>query len=254
MPNTTIDKFARIRHLTLEDTPKAVATLLKSFELDALARLLTNHISDEAERLKIDALLYETYVRQHILKGVVLGIGETETEFETVALWSTPTSIDEGLEEFTTLMEAGYGRLWDIAGNAGRDKIFKGMLPLLHDTCMKIMDTDSRFRGKGVFTLVYLGSVASARGKGNVRLMFDYMFEKYIDLPNTNHIAYLESSAASNIPIYNKFHFHQREDIMLGSKEKPDAKEGDDYAVMHVMIRDSYGHDWTVDAVSPAKL
>lgn len=239
------DKFAKVRQLTLADTEKAATTLLKSFETDALARLLTNHISNETEKLKLDRALYEAYLRQHILKGIVLGIGESEKEFETVALWSTPTSLEEGLEDFAVLMESGYGKLWDIAGDEGRHKIFKGMLPLLHDTCEKILNTDAKFKGKGVYTLVYLGSVAAARGKGNVRTMFEYMFKNYIDKPNTNNIAYLESSAPDNIPIYNRFGFHFYLDIMLGSKEKPGAKEGDDYAVMHVMIRDSYGQDWT---------
>lgn len=225
--------------------PKAASTLLQSFKTDSLARLLTNHISDLNDKDKLEYAMYECYLRQHIAKGVCLGIGESETEFETVAIWSTPTSADNGLDSFANLMDAGYHKLWEMAGDEGREKIFKGMLPLLHDTAERILSTDSRFMDKGLYTLVYLGSVASARGKGNVRLMFDFMFHNYIDLPGTSNMAYLESSSPDNIPIYNRFGFHFYEDIMLGSRDGPDAKEGEDYAVMNVMIRGSFGEDWT---------
>ncbi|KAK6873903.1 putative N-acetyltransferase [Candida tropicalis] len=82
-------------------------------------------------------------------------------------------------------------------------------------------------------------------GKGNVRKLFDYMFKNYIDKEEDN-IAYLESSSPVNIPIYNRFDFHVVEDIILGSKFDG-AVEGQDYAIMHVMIRGSHGHDWTQD-------
>lgn len=244
--------FSRIRVLANEDAKKAALTLYDSFQTDSLAKMLTNHIKDPAYRREVDIFLYECYLRQHIAKGVCLGIGESESGFETVAVWSTPTSVDEGLDDFPTLMDAGYGKLWEMSGKEGQEKIFKGMLPLLHDSFNHIMATDSRFADKGVYTLVYLGSLASARGKGNVRLMFEYMFERYIDLPNTNHIAYLESSSATNIPIYNKFGFLFYKDIMLGSRSNPAAKEGEDFAVMNVMIRGPYGESW--ETFSPAKL
>lgn len=243
-----------IRLLSEKDVHKACVTLVKSFSQDSLAKLLVNHVTTEQEKYDIEYALYACYLRQHIRKGICLGIGETDEEFQTVAIWSTNTSDEEGLDSFVNLMESGYGKLWDQVGEAGREKIFMGMLPLLHDTAVRILSTDLRFKGKGVYTLVYLGSVASARGKGNVRSMFDYMFSNYIDKPNTNNIAYLESSSPNNIPIYNRFGFAFYEDITLGSKEVPNAKEGDDYAVMNVMIRDSFGHDWSKDSASEAKL
>lgn len=237
--------FSRMRPLTNADVHKAAATLLESFQTDALSKLLTHHISDSDHRKKVEFTVYECYLRQHIAKGLCFGIGESESGFETVAIWSTPTSCDDGLDSFANLMDAGYHKLWEICGDEGRDKIFKGMLPLLHDTAERILSTDTRFVDKNVFTLVYLGSVASARGKGNVRLMFDYMFQNYIDVPGTSNITYLESSSPDNIPIYNRFGFHFYEDIMLGSKDRAGAKEGEDYAVMNVMIRGSFGEDWT---------
>ncbi|GBL51531.1 hypothetical_protein [Candidozyma auris] len=243
-----MSKLDRVKHLTLEDVPKAARTLQESFAKDSLARLLTCHVKDPRQKYELDILLYEAYLRQHIAKGICLGIGESEENFETVAIWSIPSSIDDGIESFHTLMAAGYGKLWEKAGPEGQQKIFEGMLPLLHDTSAKILATDKRFKNKGVYTLVYLGSVASARGKGNVRTIFEYMFKNYIDTPNSNNIAYLESSSPDNIPIYNKFGFHFYKDITLGDKDKLDAVEGDDYAVMNVMIRGSFGQDWTGSA------
>lgn len=235
---------SRIKVLTLGDVDKAAATLYKLFAADSLAQLLTHHIADPVHRRKVDYLVYQCYLRQHIAKGLCLGIGESEHEFETVAIWALPTSEADGLDSFANLMLAGYGQLWEHAGAEGRHKIFLGMLPLLHDTAARILATDARFKGTGVFTLVYLGSVELARGKGNVRAIFDYMFQNHIDVPNSNHIAYLESSSPANIPIYARFGFHFYEDIMLGSRDKPDAKEGEDYAIMKVMIRGPYGKSW----------
>lgn len=239
--------YSRIRLLTNADVPKAASTLVQSFTTDSLAKLLTTHIKDPALQKEVDYLIYECYLKQHIAKGLCFGIGETDQQFETVAIWSTPTSGEEGLDSFANLMEAGYDKLWHIAGDEGREKIFKGMLPLLHDTFHRIMTTDPKFMNKGCYTLVYLGSVAAARGKGNVRLIFDYMFEKYIDVPGSNNIAYLESSSPDNIPIYNRFGFQFYENIVLGSRDVPGAREGDDYAIMNVMVRGPFGKKWVAD-------
>lgn len=233
-----------VRVLTHADTSKAALTLLGAFKDDALAKLLVCHFEDAQKRVDLELALYEAYVSQHISKGIVLGIGETEADFETVAIWSVPDSVDEGLDSFLNLMEAGYGHVWEIAGDQGREKIFEKMLPLLHDTCERILATDLRFNSKRIYTLVYVGSLEKARGKGNARRMFDYMFQNYIDVPGTDNIAYLESSAKSNIPIYERFGFYFYEDIMMGSKASDRAVEGRDYAVMNVMIRGSFGEDW----------
>lgn len=242
---TTASYPPGLRHLTLQDVPKAAKTLCEAFAEDSLAKLLVCHFPTKEEQIRCETLLYAAYLRQHIAKGIVLGINESETDFETVAIWSHPTSEKEGLDSFFNLMEAGYGDVWQVYGDAGRDKVFKGMLPLLHDSCERILDVPL-FRGKGVFTLVYLGSLEKARGKGNVRKMFDYMFENFIDC-TPNSVAYLESSSLDNIPIYNRFGFYLAEEITLGSRHLG-AEEGKDYANMSVMIRDTNGHDWTAKA------
>lgn len=235
---TALKTAPAVHVLTPQDAKKAALTLHRSFEHDALARYLTKHIPDPKDKQAFNCLMYECYLKQHIDKGLCLGIGEGETCFETVAIWSTPTSFDRGLETFHDYMEHGFDKFWTLAGAEGREKVFKGLLPLLDRTSERIV-SDPRFADCGVFTLVYLGSVAEARGKGNVRAMFDYMFGTHIDAGERN-IAYLESSAPSNIPIYNKFGFHVYEQIVLGEN----GVEGENYAAMNVMVRAPHGADW----------
>lgn len=241
-------RFDRIKRLTLDDVPKATRTLCKAFVEDSLALLLTVHVKDPAVKNQIDVLLYECYLKQHIRKGLCFGIGEDAEEFETVAIWSHPKSAEDGLDSFANLMDSGYDKLWHVCGPEGQDKIFRGMMPLLHDTCHRIFETDKNLIGKDVYTLVYMGSLAKARGKGNARLIFEYMFENYVDLPGTNNVAYLESSSANNIPIYSRFGFRLYENITLGDKNVPNAKDGVDYAVMNVMIRGSFGSNYDSDS------
>lgn len=240
--NTTVSKYGSIRRLTHADTKKAAPTLLASFRNDALAKLLVVHIKSQEERDQVELALYEAYLNQHMTKGYCFGIGETASGFETVAIWSHPESINMGLESFAHLMESGYDKVWAILNDVGREKVFYGMLPLLHDSCDRILNNDSRFKHKKLFTLVYLGSLPSAQGKGNVRKMFSYMFDKYVDVTE-NSICYLESSSPTNIPIYNRFDYHFYEDIMLG-ENFDGAQEGKDFAVMNVMIRGHKGADW----------
>lgn len=240
-------KYPDVKILSYSDVEKAAQCLLEAFEEDSLAKLLVCHIKDAQYRKYCEVKLYEAYLRQHIATGLVLGIlDETKQVFDTVAIWSLPDSIEKGLESFSTLMRSGYNQVWDIYGEEGRQKVFDGMLPLLHDSCERILSNDSRFFNKKLFTLVYLGSTRNARGKGNARKIFNYMFENYIDKCPDN-LAYLESSSATNIPIYNKFGFHFYEDIMLGEKINENSKEGLDYAIMNIMIRGTNGHDWTKD-------
>lgn len=250
----SISSYDHVKTLDQLDVKKAALTLFEAFRTDALAKHLTSHIDDTGIRDEIELSLYECYVSQHILKGLCLGINEGDDRFETVAVWSLPHSEHAGLESFNTLMESGFYKVWFVCDPVAREKIFQGMMNLLEDTFERIMSTDSRFKGKNVYTLVYLGSTKAARGKGNARRMFNYMFENYLD-KTSNNIGYLESSSATNIPIYEKFGFKFYEDICLGNKAE--GVEGKDYAVMNVMVRDSYAHDWTKDEnlhVSKGKL
>lgn len=239
-----VAKTPNVRLLKPEDAEKAALTLCEAFDHDLLSIYLTKHIDNEEDRHIFNKTMYECYLRQHIDKGLCVGVGEFDGGFETVAIWSTPTSYERGLETFDDYMESGFDRFWHIAGPEGRKKIFRGLLPLLDDVSERILTADSRFRGKSHYTLVYLGSLTQARGKGNVSAMFRFMFENYIDQPGTDNIAYLESSALNNVQIYNRYGFYVYEKIVLGDDKKPNAKESEDYALMNVMIRAPGGVDW----------
>lgn len=240
------DKYPNIKILDYSDVDKAALTLADAFSNDALAKLLVSDLESHQLKRDFEIALYKAYLNQHISKGICLGINELDDEFETVAIWSCPDSHERGLDSFTTLMESGYGTLWNMGCEKTRNKVFYGMLPLLHDSCERILSSDSRFKNKDLFTLVYVGSTARAQGKGNTRKMFQFMFDNFVDLEGTNNICYLESSAVTNIPIYERFGFKYYEDIILGEKSE-DAVEGEDYAAMNVMIRGVFGHDWTKD-------
>mgnify|MGYP004709561717 CR=1 FL=1 len=232
-----------IKTLEQGDARKAANTLYEAFQNDSLAKYLTVHITDPEIRKELEITLYECYLIQHIKLGLCLGIGEGADQFETVALWALPeVEAKEDIDSFTHMMECGFWKVWLECDALAREKIFKHMFSLLHDTFVDIMATDSRFHHKNAYTLVYLGSTLAARGKGNVRKMFEYMFENYID-KSDNNIAYLELSSSKNIPIYEKFGFKFYKDICLGKQDN--GEEGTDYAVMNVMIRDSFGRDWT---------
>ena len=116
--------LSNLRHLTNKDVTKAAYTLLEAFAEDDLAKMLVCHIEDKAERQLCELTLYEAYIRQHIAKGIVIGQGETESGFETVSIWSHPKSEEEGLDSYTNLMEAGYGKVWNVYGEEGRKKCF----------------------------------------------------------------------------------------------------------------------------------
>lgn len=244
--STSKSRYGDFRVLGESDVVKAARTFLDAFSHDELSAYLTAHILSPALVEKCHVALYEAYLRQHISHGIVIGTNEDEKSFETVAVWATPESEDGGLDDFATMCEAGYNKVWDLYGPGGRDKIFKGLLPLLHGAAHRILDSDPRFSDKDVYTLVYVGSTAKAQGKGNLRKMFNYMFDKYIDVSD-HTISYLESSAASNIPIYNRFGFVEVENIALGMKNS-DAQAGVDYAVLTIMIRGNRGIDWTTQA------
>lgn len=238
--NTTT-YLTSLRLLTLDDAAKAARTLYQLFRNDALALLLMNDIQDPQLRQAAETKMYECYVRQHILKGVCLGVGEDASTFETVAIFATPTSEDEGMFSFATMMELKYNELWDMVPPATREKFFSGLVPLLHDLCERILH-EPRFRNKHCWTLVYVGLVERLRGKGNLRKVFSYMFDRYID-NDPDLICYLELLSPVNIPIYERFNFHLVENIVLGNKFDG-AVEGKDFAVMNVMIRGNKGREW----------
>lgn len=217
---------SRVRILTTSDTKRAARTLLKAFRGDRVNDYLSHHLRDQPEmKERVDIALYEAYVYSHVLKGLVVGVdGDSEECFETVLLWAVPF-VD--VEDTVTMARSGYLRFSWLTGAEGRQRVFNELFPLLHNTQHEIVGDVP------TYTLVYVGSTPEAQGKGNLRAMFEFMFEEYIDRDQA--LAYLESSAMTNIPIYERFGFKQVRDIYLGQKGEEDS------ARMDVMVRQPKG-------------
>lgn len=220
--------------LEYKDAKKAARTLYEAFDNDDVARYVSRHLEDEPDKKKeVDLQFYEAYVVSHIMKGICLGIKGDDDEFETVSCWVKPDS--GSMDDYITLIRSGFAKVAWNTGSEGRRRIFAILFKVLHDYYDKTMELDPE-NGENCWTLVYLGSTPKARGKGNVRRMFDYVFQNYIDPMNS--LTYLESSAIRNLPIYERFGFRAVNAIYLG-----DTKT-DDHARMDVMIRGPQGETW----------
>jgi hypothetical protein len=228
---------SNVEILTFNDTKKAALTLYKAFDNDDVARFVSRHLeNDPARKREIDLQMYEAYINSHIMKGLVIGIkGDNHEEkdiYETVSIWEKPNA---DITDYLTLIRSGFAKVAWNTGAEGRRRVFSIMFKILHDSFHEITDCDPN--GSNTWTLVYLGSTPDARGKGNVRKVFEYMFQEHIDPTGAN--AYLESSSVVNFPIYEKFGFRAVRDIWLGDKNDPS-----DSARMDVMIRGPKGETW----------
>lgn len=224
--------------LTYADVKKAALTLYQAFDDDDVARYCTRHLEDQPEKKRqVDLLQFEAYVQMHILRGLALVIKgeghESRDTFETVALWEIPNG--GSTDDYLTFIRTGFAKLAWYTGSEGRRRVFNVMFPVLHGNFHDITECDPNH--DNYYTLVYLGSTPAARGKGNVRAMFEHMFRNYADPANA--CCYLESSSKRNFPIYEKFGFRAVADIWLGDKEDPVDK-----ARMDVMIRGPQGAEW----------
>lgn len=229
---------SKVEVLGFDDCKKAARTLYESFDDDDVDRYLNRHLESDPElKKKCDLLVYEAYTYSLMLKGLVVGVKgddhESKDTFETVAVWATPDTGD--IEDYMTMLRSGFARLAWMTGSEGRRRIFGDLFSVLHDNYEDIMKIDPD--RDNIYTLVYLGSMPHARGKGNVRAIFDYMFDNRID--PTNSLSYLESSALRNVPIYEHFGFRCVADEWLGNKDDPS-----DRARMDVMIRGPHGEEW----------
>lgn len=224
--------------LDYQDAKKAARTLWGCFHDDGVADYVVRHLENDPERKKqVELQYYESYVVSHIMKGLVVGVkGDNEENsdtFESVAVWVKPDS--GSLDDYLTLIRSGFAKLAWITGAEGRRRVFGVLFKVLHDYYEETMAMDPE-NGENTWTLVYLGSTPAARGKGNVRKIFDFIINNYVDPKGS--LIYLESSAIRNLPIYERFGFRAINDIYLGDVNT------DDHARMDVMIRGPNGKPW----------
>lgn len=219
----------QVEIVTIKEYRAAAATLYESFDGDDISRYLFSHIENLLDQELAQRTYFECIVYSHILKGLVIGIRTDDgLGFESVAVWSLPGSGD--MEDFLTYWRSGFYKLsWQV-GREGRRKIYNELFDMLYEVEEQILGE------LGCYTLVYMGTVASGRGKGNVSRLLKYTFENHID--KTGDLGYLECSALSNISMYKKYGFTPVREIHIGS--------GNLEAKMHIMVRGIGGESWKV--------
>lgn len=197
-----------VRKVELHEFDKARDALAKAFVEDPVAAYLTGGDDYTPEqRRKIDLQIFEFIVYAHLLKGLVLTIGD----FEGIACWMPP---GKNMDDYWTILRSGMWRLYFILGKESKERYFNEFLPVLHDAKAEVMgDRDDKS-----WYLIYLGTVPEARGKGYSRKLVEYV----TDMADKNgEPCYLESSTATNLPIYNKYGFELKKEITLDRAEKP---------------------------------
>jgi len=194
-----------IRVVTAAEYRQAAACLAEAFGEDDVARYFVevpdreHWTKEEKWALHVEILEYVTYA--HILKGLVTTIGD----FEAVALWMPP---GQNMDDYMTIFRSGMWRLNYRLSPEGKRRFFDEFLPLLHDT----MHTTLGEREGEAWYLVYLGTKPAGRGKGHARKLIEHVTKLADD---GGRPCYLESSNASNPPIYRKFGFEERRTIQL---------------------------------------
>ena len=114
----------------------------------------------------------------------------------------------ENMDDYLTILRSGMWRLNYQLSAEGKTRFFTEFLPLLHDTKAQVLgqrDDDSWY-------LLYVGTKASARGKGYARKVIDYV-TKQADAQG--RVCYLESSNPINRIIYGKLGFSLKKNIYL---------------------------------------
>lgn len=194
-----------VRLVTAAEYKQAAACLADAFGQDEVARYFIDvpdreHWTEEEKwALHVEILEYITYA--HILKGMVTTVGD----FEAVALWMPP---GQNMDDYLTMFRSGMWRLNYRLSAEGKRRFFDEFLPLLHDT----MHTTLGDQELEAWYLVYLGTRTSGRGKGHARKLIEHV-TKLAD--REGRLCYLESSNATNPPIYRKFGFEERRTIQL---------------------------------------
>ncbi|KAH9881866.1 hypothetical protein J1614_001037 [Plenodomus biglobosus] len=199
-----------VRVVTAAEYKQAALCLADAFAEDDVAMYFVDvpdreHWSKEEKwALHVEIMEYITYA--HILKGLVTTVGD----FEAVALWMPP---GHHTDDYLTILRSGLWRLHYRLSPEAKRRFFTEFLPLLHDT----MSSTLGARAPHAWYLVYLGTRPSGRGKGHARKLIEHV-TRIAD--REGRPCYLESSNASNPPIYRKFGFEQRRVVVLQRAER----------------------------------
>lgn len=130
----------------------------------------------EAERYKLHLEAMEYIVYAHCLNGLVLTVGDN---YDCVALWLGP---GQSIDGWWTILRSGMWRLQYSLDKEGRERLFNEFLPLLSRSKLEVLgDLEANS-----WYLNYIGTRASARGKGYARKLIDYVTHQVSIYPLSN--------------------------------------------------------------------
>jgi len=201
-----------VRVIKLSEVKAAALCLADAFAKDDVAMYFID-TPDRAKKSaavnwKLHVSILEYVVAAHCMKGLALTIGPN---YDCVALWMPP---GKNMDDLCTILRSGMWRLHYQLSAEGKTRFFKEFLPLLHETKADVLgarDDDSWY-------LVYIGTKASARGKGYARKLIEYV-GKMADAEGRP--CYLESSNDVNPVIYGKLGFEMKKKIQLTRGKRP---------------------------------
>lgn len=197
-----------VRKVNINEYAKARDTLAKAFTEDKVAQYLTDCDGNTPEqRRKLDLEIFEYIIYAHLLKGLVLTVGD----WEGIACWMPP---GQNMDDIWTIMRSGMWRLYFGLGKESKERYFNEFLPVLHDAKAEVM----KERDDKSWYLIYLGTVPEARGKGYSRKLVEYVTNL---ADKAQQACYLESSSAANLPIYHKYGFEVKKEITLNRGDEP---------------------------------
>ena len=201
---------------------EAAACLAEAFRHDKVVRYAVDtpdrmHWTEEKRyEMHKQAMEYVTYA--HCLNGLVLTIGDN---FDCVALWLPP---GKNIDDWVTIVRSGMWRMQFSLSTEGKERFFNEFLPLLSRSKTEILAD----RDHHSWYLNYIGTKASARGKGYARKLIEHVTKLVSRTPWSSCITltwhqadeeglpcYLESSHDINLIIYGKMGFELRKQIYL---------------------------------------
>ncbi|OBT65916.1 hypothetical protein VE03_05415 [Pseudogymnoascus sp. 23342-1-I1] len=201
-----------VRVIGISEYLAAAECLAKAFGVDTLCRYFvdaddTREYSEERKwKLHSDILRY--MVAAHCYQGFVTTIGPN---YDAVALWLPP---GKGIDDWWTILRSGTWRLFFSLSHEGKTRFYSEFLPLLHYTKKRVLGE----RDDKSYYLDYIGTKPSARGKGYARKLIEHGLAM-ADAEGAP--TYLESTAAVNVPYYEKFGFQYIKEVHLQRDEKP---------------------------------
>ena len=174
--SSTADRLAassstnsEVRIVEPHEYKEAAACLAEAFRDDKIVRYAidtpdrTHLTEDERYQMHKQSMEYVTYA--HCLNGLVLTIGD---DYDCVALWLPP---GKNIDDWWTILRSGLWRLnWSLS-QEGKERFFKEFLPLLGRSKAEVLGD----RDQDSWYLNYVGTKASARGKGYAKKLVQYV-------------------------------------------------------------------------------